>query len=315
MRPEPAWDVATIGELLGVFTPLSNGPLDDARRFDRGTGGAEVNVAIGLARRGHRVRWCGHVGADAFGRDGLRTLQRAGVDVELARSDGDAPTGIYVKELVTPERARACYYRTGSAASAMRFGDLDLDAVLSCRILHLTGITPLLSASCEDLTHRLSAEADDRGVPISFDANIRWALAGHRDPAPILMPLVNRATIVFLAAAEAELLFGTADPSTLPDKLSRHHAATFVVHDRLSAFAVEPDGTVVQRPTRAARVVDPVGAGDAFVAGYLSGWLRALSTSEALRLAHRSAASVVRTRGDHVPLDDGHRARGPTRPR
>jgi 2-dehydro-3-deoxygluconokinase len=302
MRPDPEWDVTTVGELLGVFTPLDPGPIEDVTYFQKGVGGAEVNVAIGLARLGHRVQWAGRVGADSIGRDGLRTLRAEGVGIRHAERDSRAPTGIYVKELVGPHQVHVAYYRAGSAATTMAYDDLDAGALLECRVLHMTGITPLLSASCHDLTVRLIDEARARGVTVSFDANIRCSLLGDREPVPLLMPLVERSHLVFLAASESELLFGTADADALPARLPSGRLSTYVVHHEAAAFAVDPHGAVSQRSTRPVPVVDPVGAGDAFVCGYLCGWLRSFSPAKALLLAHTCASRVVGGRGDNRGL-------------
>jgi 2-dehydro-3-deoxygluconokinase len=299
---EPHWDVTTVGELLGVFTPVSRGPLEDVTCFERGIGGAEVNVAIGLARLRSRVQWCGRVGADSIGRDRLRTLRAEGVDIRQTRTDPGAPTGIYIKELLGPEGVQVSYYRERSAASRMTMDDLDTKRALDCRILHLTGITPLLSASCYDLTVRLADEARERGVAVSFDANVRRGLLRGREPTSLLLPLVDRADLVFLSADEADLLVGTTDPAAFPARQPTSRRPTVVVHDRTHAFAIQSNGMVTERATEPVSVVDPVGAGDAFVTGYLSGWLRSLSPSGALTLAHTCASRVVGTRGDNRGL-------------
>jgi 2-dehydro-3-deoxygluconokinase len=299
---EPNWDLTTVGELLGVFTPVSRGPLEDVTSFERGIGGAEVNVAIGLARLGSHVQWCGRVGADSIGRDGLRTLRAEGVDIRQTTTDPGAPTGIYVKEFLGPEGVKVSYYRANSAATRMTVDDFDTNRALDCRILHLTGITPLLSASCYDLTMCLADEAQKRGVAVSFDANVRHGLLGDREPRSLLLPLVDRADLVFLSANEAALLFGTAEPSGLRARQPTNRRPTVVVHDGTHAFALEPNGTMTECATQPVAVVDPVGAGDAFVSGYLSGWLRSLSPGLTLTLAHTCASRVVGTRGDNRGL-------------
>lgn len=298
------FDVSTIGELLGVLTPTTHGPLEDVATLEKSVGGAEVNVAIGLARLGCTVTWVGHVGADPFGREGLRTLQREGVDTSHARIDDAAPTGLYVKELADPEEAGAFYYRAGSAASRMTFADIDVDHMLSCRILHLTGVTPMISASCEDLVRRIAALARERAIPISFDANIRPRLLRDRSPIVLLAPLIEAARLIFASTAEARILFGTDDPDALAQRLADGRQATIVVHDATVATVVPPEGAIVCREAKQLPVVDPVGAGDAFVAGYLCGWLRGLPDDHALDLAHTCAAEVVGVRGDHAGRPD-----------
>lgn len=305
MAPEPRFDVATIGELLGVFTPMKIGPVENVAHFEKGVGGAEVNVAIGLARLGRNVAWVGHVGADPLGREGMRALQCEGVDTSRARIDDKAPTGLYIKELSGSDDATSYYYRAGSAASRMTFADLDIDHLLSCRILHLTGITPMISPACQDLAHRLAAHAAERGVLISFDANIRPGLLGDRSPSALLGPLIDAAHLIFTSDTEARMLFGAADPEMLARRLPHDREVTVIVHEASAAAVVRPDGTVVRRQAVRRPVIDPAGAGDAFVSGYLSAWLCGLPDDRALRAAHECAAAVVGVRGDHIGREAG----------
>lgn len=311
MTIEPRFDVTTIGELLGVLTPMTVGPIEDVRHFEKSVGGAEVNVAIGLARLGGNVAWVGDVGDDPFGREGLRALQRDGVDTSRARVDENAPTGLYIKELSGSDEATAIYYRAGSAASRMSFANVDVEHLLSCRILHLTGITPMISASCEDLVHRLVAHAAERGVPISFDANIRPGLLGSRSPSALLGPLIDAAHLIFTTSIEARTLFGAPDPATLVRRLPHGRRATVIIHDSDAASVVGPDGSVVRQQTERRPVIDPTGAGDAFVSGYLCAWVRGLPEDQALQLAHKCAAQVVGVRGDHIGSRSDSHSIGP----
>lgn len=294
-------DVVTVGELLGVLTPISSGPLHDVRLLEKGVGGAELNVAVGLARLGHRVGWCGRLGEDPFGHEGICRLRSEGIDVTRVVIDHVAPTGLYVKELGALGRLKVYYYRSGSAASRSRFADLDLDYLVSGRLLHLTGITPLLSDTCRDMAHRLGRVAIDHAVPLSFDGNVRFGLLAGRDPSALLGPLVELADLLFLSVAEAQLLLGSADPEQIRHDMRELRARTVVIHDASGAYAIEPGG-VTHVSARSVRPVDPVGAGDALVAGYLSGWLRHWRRADCLRLGEVCAAFVVCVRGDHAGL-------------
>jgi 2-dehydro-3-deoxygluconokinase len=287
-------EVATLGEGLIVLDPDSAGPLRSVAGFVRHFGGAEVNVAVALARLGHRSAWAGGLGDDEFGHAILAFLRGEGVDVEGARLDPDAPTGLYIKERRALDRLQVHYYRAGSAASRLRYADLDVDHLLRAPLLHLTGITPSLSDAGADLTERLSAEAAQRSVTLSFDANVRWRLLGDRDPRALLGGLLERADIVFCSDEEAELLLGSSDAAELAG-LEREQ--TVVVHSDHGAFAVEPSG-VTQAPGHDVRAVDTVGAGDAFVAGFLSGRLRGWDAAACLALGNACGACAVTVPGD-----------------
>jgi 2-dehydro-3-deoxygluconokinase len=297
--------VTTLGEVLVVMNPLSEGPLRHVARFEKHFGGAEFNVAVGLSRLGHQVGWAGGLGDDEFGREILAFARGEEIDVSQAILDPRAPTGLYFKERRALGRLRVYYYRAGSAASRMRFEDLDLDYLLSSTFLHLTGITTALSESCHDLIERLVLSANERNVSISFDANVRWRLFDGRDPRETLKPLVDRADLLFLSAEEAELLLGGSDGESIQRARQKMRAKTIVVHRADGAFAVEESG-IAERPGYEVQVVDTVGAGDAFVAGFLAGRLRSWETDACLEMANACGACAVTVSGDvkGLPTDD-----------
>jgi 2-dehydro-3-deoxygluconokinase len=301
--------VTTVGEAMIVMDPLGRGPLRHVDTFAKRIGGAELNVAVALARLGHRAGWAGRLGDEEFGRQILSFLRGEGVDVSGAELDPDAPTGVYFKERRALDQLRVYYYRSGSAASRARFEDLDVDRLLSTEVLHITGITAALSESCREMTERLVSAAAERGVFVSFDANVRYRLFEGRDPHEVLVPLAGGADLLFLSDDEAELMVGGGDPDDVRRAMEGMRAGTVVVHGARGAFAVERKGSgVYEREGYAVDVVDTVGAGDAFVAGYLSGWLRGWETGECLRLANACGACAVTVPGDVESMPDEEEA-------
>lgn len=291
-------EITTLGEAMVVMDPLSRGPLRQVGTFAKRVGGAELNVAVGLSRLGHRTGWAGHLGDDEFGKEILTFLRGEGVDVSRVGVDREAPTGLYFKERRALDQLRAYYYRTGSAASRMRFEDLDVDYLLSGEILHLTGITSALSESCRDLTERLVREANERDVLVSFDANIRFGLLKGREPQEVLGLLIDRADVLFLSDDEAELLMGGGAPQSVRRAKKGLKARAVVVHGAEGAFALDGGDGFAEKKAYTAQAVDTVGAGDAFAAGFLSGWLQGWSTGECLQLANACGACAVSVPGD-----------------
>lgn len=311
--------VTTLGEAMVVMDPLTRGPLRHVDTFAKRVGGAELNVAVALARLGHRSGWAGRLGDGEFGRQILSFLRGEGVDVSGVDLDPDAPTGVYFKERRALDQLRVYYYRAGSAASRARFEDLDVDYLLSAEVLHLTGITPALSESCRDLTERLVSAAVERGVFVSFDVNVRYRLFAGSDPREVLMPLAERADLLFLSDEEADLIAGGGDPDDVRRAMETMRAETVVVHGAEGAFAVDGAG-VHEAKSFSVDVVDTVGAGDAFVAGFLSGRLRGWEPEECLRLANACGACAVTVPGDveSMPAEGEalgliHDRRGPER--
>ncbi|MFK0103669.1 sugar kinase [Streptomyces sp. NPDC091217] len=192
-----------------TFLPTRPGRLADVPSFDRAIGGAESNVACGLAAAGHAVRWVSRVGADGFGDHLVATVASYGVDVSYVGRDAVRPTGVYFR--TAGDRAtdahEVAYYRAGSAASAMSVTDVDLDAVRAGRVLHLSGITAALSEGCLGLLRELTEPAERRPL-VSFDVNYRPSLWAGSDGAEVLLELARRADIVFVGEDEAELAWG-----------------------------------------------------------------------------------------------------------
>ncbi len=286
-----------VGEGMVVLAPDTSAPLQDVELFRRSVGGAECNVAGGLAALGIRSTWMSRLGADPFGARVRRVLEARGVDTGAVELDPARPTGLYVKDTAA---GRMHYYRTGSAASALGPEYLDRPEVVrrlaGADLVHTTGITPALSGTCAALLERLAAE---RGCPLSVDLNWRPALWRDRDTAP-LRHLLRAADVVFLGADEAEAFAGTSDPDKLRKELLQP-SATLVLKDGAAAVrAYAPAETAVEVPALTVDVVEPVGAGDAFAAGYLAGMLYGLPAEQRLRLGHLCAATVLAVPEDHA---------------
>jgi 2-dehydro-3-deoxygluconokinase len=275
--------------LLTATAPV---PLDRAPLLSMGAAGAESNVACALAALGHRAAWLSSVGDDPFGRVVVRSLRERGVDVSGVRTDPDRPTGLLVKDPSSSGSA-VHYYRAGSAASALGPELAGHPHVRAAGTVHLSGITPALSPGCDALAERLLA---DPGLTVSFDVNHRPRLWGPGEAARRLLELTRLADIVFVGRDEAEELWGTRTArdvrSLLPD------VGRLVVKDaEHGATEFRGDGEEYV-PAPAVEVVEPVGAGDAFAAGYLAGHLRGLDARGRLRLGHLCAGRVLRVVGD-----------------
>ncbi|AEH48186.1 sugar kinase [Parageobacillus thermoglucosidasius] len=293
-------DVVTIGESMAVFTPASGGLMRQAVTFTRRIGGAESNVAVGLARLGHRVGWISKVGDDEFGKAILSFLQGEGVDVSRTKIDPEAPTGLYFKEKRRPNDTRVYYYRSGSAASRLTPADLDEKYLAAAKYLHITGITPALSESCRETIFAAIAIARRCGVKIVFDPNLRLKLWSQADEAKeVLLRIAAQADIVLPGAAEAAFLFGDRPVEKWGKQLLDSGSSLVVIKLGASGahyFTATHNEYVPGFPVK--HVVDPVGAGDGFAAGLLSGLLDGLSLAEAIRRANAVGALVTMVEGD-----------------
>ncbi|WP_273123122.1 sugar kinase [Bacillus weihaiensis] len=292
-------DVVTIGESMVVFTPTSDGFMRNASQFTKKIGGAESNVAVGLARLGHQSAWMSKLGDDEFGKAILAFLKGENVDVSQVTFDDKAPTGIYFKEPRRQNSTRVYYYRKGSAASKLAPSDLNGDYLMNTKYLHITGITPALSESCRETIFEAIRIAKQNGTTIVFDPNLRTKLWDEETARETLLKMAKEADIVLPGVAEGEFLFGESDPHKLGQLFLDHGASVVVMKvgaEGAYYFTEKESALIPGFPVK--NVVDPVGAGDGFAAGFLSGLLDELELGEAVERANAVGALVTMVNGD-----------------
>lgn len=293
-------DVVALGESMVTFLPTRPGRLADVPSFERAIGGAESNVACGLAAAGHAVRWVSRVGADGFGDHLVEVIGGYGVDVSAVHRDPARPTGVYFR--TAGDRAtdahEVAYYRAGSAASAMSVENMDPGAVRSGRVLHLSGITAALSDTCLELMRELVARRGD-GPLVSFDVNHRAGLWRDADGPDVLLELARSCDVVFVGADEAEAAWGvTGGPEAIRALLPEPGALVVKEGGRGATVFASAATPATFVPALDVDIVAAVGAGDAFAAGFLSATLRALPVRDRLRHGHLWAAAALTTPGD-----------------
>lgn len=309
--------VVTLGETMGLLAVPDNGLF--RAPVPIGMGGAESNVAIGLARLGVPATWMSRLGDDALGTYVLREIRAEGVTV-LAARDPVFPTGLMLKELRGGAPTRVRYYRSGSAASQLTPDDVHDAVVADAEVLHLTGITPALGPGPLAAVRHAIAVARSCGTLVSLDVNHRRTLWSDEQARTTLLSLLPRVDLLFAGPDEASMLLTEPQPDgptpPLPDisdvspigwdfgaaagaRLADLGPSTVVVKlGALGSLAVRADGTVVKAPATAREVVDPVGAGDAFVAGYLATLVGGGPADRCLDVGNRAGGIVVSVRGD-----------------
>ncbi|MEV7869979.1 sugar kinase [Streptomyces sp. NPDC088124] len=293
-------EVLCLGEAMVLVAPRHGEPLAMARDVTLSVAGAESNVAQYLADLGHRVAWASRVGSDPLGDRVLLAVARPGVDVRHVERDPSAPTAVYFKDPSRENGTRVHYYRQGSAASLLTPAYLDTLPIAPARLVHLSGITAALSAGCARTATALFDRAREAGVLRSFDVNYRPALWSTEDASVPLLALARQADVVFVGLDEAAEVWGTTTAEDVRDLIGPS-ASVVVKNADVGAVLFESGtdpGTFV--PAEPVDVVEPVGAGDAFAAGYLSAWLRNDTPAERLRLGHRVAAFALSSVEDHA---------------
>jgi len=291
--------VLTFGETMGMFLAAEIGGLADVDRAKLGTGGADSNVAIGLSRLGVPAVWVGRVGADGLGRRVVRDILGQGVDARPI-IDADHPTGLMIKEKRTPHTTKVWFYRAGSAGSRLQPADVDQELIETAALVHVTGITASLSDSGRETVLRVLDVARAHGVPISFDVNHRGGLWPTGDPAPVYREIAASADLIFAGDDEAALLLGRPadDVGALVERMRALGPSTAVVKRGALGSIASDGGDLIERAAVKVPVVDTVGAGDAFVAGFLASRLRGEGLAECLAVASAAGAFACLGSGD-----------------
>jgi 2-dehydro-3-deoxygluconokinase len=288
----------TLGETMALITPAHAEPLRAAREVRLLVGGAESNVAMHAAQLGIATAWVSAVGDDALGARVRDEVASRDVDTRWVTVDPDAPTGVYFKD---PGHG-VLYYRRGSAAARMSptsVADVPLE---DAEVVHVSGITPALSVACAALIDAVVDRVAAGPGILAFDVNHRAALWAPGAAASALLPLARRADLVFVGLDEAECLWHTATADDVRALLPE--PTTLVVKDgdvgatEYRRAAGADHRTFV--PAIPTDVVEAVGAGDAFAAGYLAALLQGAEATARLQGGHQRAHLVLQSTSDFV---------------
>jgi 2-dehydro-3-deoxygluconokinase len=301
--------VITLGESMILLYPRNvDASLSETEELVVEVAGADSNFAIAMARLGFQAGWISRVGADPLGERVIKTVSREGVDTSQVVVDPDHPTGLYIKYHEAPSPlagegrsggSRVLYYRRSSAASHLSPDDLNGDYFANIQVLQLSGMTCALSPTCEETVRRAIELARDRRARVCFDLNLRlqlWSLAAARKVIGKLLPAVS---ILFGSEEEYTLFF---DKPSVVDALIEAHGLgpqTVVAHRGERGAVALVRGRMVSHPGyRPPKIVDVVGAGDGFNAGFVAAVLRDMGPQEALAIANQVGAAAVTTPGD-----------------
>ncbi len=271
-----AIDVVGVGEALLRLTPAGGEILETAGAYAVHVGGAEANVCANLAALGLRTAWISRLPANPLGRRIAATFGGLGVDV---RAVGWAPEGrvglMFVQPAAAPRSGEVLYYRLDSAFAGIDPDDVAWDILDGASVVHLTGITPALGPGPRRLVARAIAEARRRDVRVSFDVNYRVTLWSPSVACETLEPLMRGLDLVFLNDRDALSIFGAAgDADTVAASLRRRFDCAVLVLTLGADGAVAHDGTARRQAAYEGHIVDRIGRGDAFAAGFLYGYLR-----------------------------------------
>ena len=297
-------DLFTFGESLSVFISSDTDSVMSANKFERVTAGAEVNVAVALARLGLKAQNFSRFGNDQLGSVMLADIEAEGVDVSLAKRV-DSFTGAMVRNPGKTAPVEISYLRKGSAASTIEPSDILDSYISSTRWLHATGITCAISESGAKTVKYALEKAAQLKVKSSFDLNIRRKLWSEDAARKVLEPLARDVELLIGGEDEYQVVFGKVDPKQILAEVNKRGCkiAVMTKGDQKMRFSIDGNYEEITPPKVVA--VDPVGSGDAFTGGVIAGLLSGMSTKQALEQGSICGALVASMFGDWTGIPTG----------
>jgi 2-dehydro-3-deoxygluconokinase len=290
--------LVTFGEAMIRLTPPAFRRLEQATSLDVHVGGAELNVAVGAARLGLESRWVSRLPENPLGRMMANRAREHGVDVSRVEWAGDRRAGLYFVELgAAPRPSSVLYDRAGSAMSGVAPGAFDWSCIFEgARWFHVSGITPALSESSAEVTAEALAAAKAAGLTVSYDLNYRSKLWSPERARAVQEPLMRFVDVLITTEEDTRIVFGV-DSGPCAGAQASADAASFEpvarsLQDRFGFSAVAitlrenpgvwlntwsalvvAGGERYDAPSYRVEIVDRIGAGDAFSAGFIFGRL------------------------------------------
>lgn len=267
-------DVVSLGELLIDFVPTVSGvTLVDAPAFKKAPGGAPANVAAGLAKLGVSTAFLGKVGDDAFGHFLEEILAQTGVNTQGLVFSEQARTALAFVSLRSDGEREFMFYRHPSADMLYAPDDVNFDLIKSARIFHFGSIS-LISEPSRSATLAALAAAEENGVLISYDPNLRLALWPNADAAKAgMLSVWKNASLIKISQDELEFLTGLTDTDAAVEQLWHDNLQLMVVTLGMTGcryYTSKFQGAVAGFSVHS---IDTTGAGDGFVAGLIKGIL------------------------------------------
>jgi 2-dehydro-3-deoxygluconokinase len=297
-----SYDFSTIGETMIRINPVNNQRIEQASYFNVSIGGSESNTGILLSRLGLKTCWCSKLPINQLGKKIASEIKRNGVDLNFLVWSKTGRVGVYFVEAGVGIRpTNIIYDRKNSCINDLSIEDINIESFLDTKLFHLTGITPALSKNCYDLSVNLIKEAKKRKVQISFDINYRstlWTEVEAKRSLHILLPYVD---ILFCRNEDVQIFYEykSEEPHKVATKLQKEFMIPVVVitnGEHGSTAKINSEYYTI--PGIETDVIENIGAGDAFSAGFLYNYLQNKNGKECLEFANKMAALKLTIPGD-----------------
>jgi 2-dehydro-3-deoxygluconokinase len=305
------YDVVTFGEAMVRLSPPNSQRLEQTQSLDVHVGGAELNVAVGVTRLGMKSAWVSKLPKNGLGYMIRGRAQAFGVDCSHIVWSDKGRAGLYFVEFgASPRASSVLYDRANSAISMIQPGEVDWPKVFSgSKHFHMSGITPALSASATQVTAEALKAAKKAGCTVSYDLNYRKKLWTPADARKIQEPIMTDVDILITTEEDTNVVFGIKEKNyeAAAEKLAQTFkfkvvAITFredlsVLRNNWTAIAYQ-DGKIYKDKKYEVEIVDRVGAGDSFTAGFLYGWIKEKDVEKGVRYGNAFAALKHTVPGD-----------------
>jgi 2-dehydro-3-deoxygluconokinase len=297
------YDVVTFGEAMVRLSPPHFQRLEQTRSLDLNVGGAELNVAVGVTRLGMKSAWVSKLPKNGLGFLIRDRAQDFGVDCSHIVWSDQGRAGLYFLELgASPRASSVLYDRSGSAISMIKRGEVDWTKILTgSKHLHVSGITPALSPSAAEVTVEALKAAKKAGCTVSYDLNYRKKLWTPADAKKTQEPMMADVDILITTEEDTNVVFGIKerDYEAAAQKLAQTFELKIVAitlredlsvwRNNWTAIAYQ-DGKIFKDRKYEVEIVDRVGAGDSFTAGFLYGWLKEKDVQRGVQYGNAFAA-------------------------
>jgi 2-dehydro-3-deoxygluconokinase len=296
-------DVITIGDAMIAMCPREKGPIIFSDTFKRKVGGAELNVAIGCARLGLKVGFISRLGNDDFGKYIIKTTRGEDIDISEVKLVDGYQTSVYFREVLSDGSSRSFYYRENSPTSTMKCEDLNEEYFRSAKILHITGVFPSITKNNQEIILEAIKLAKKNNLTISFDPNIRLKMWTKEEAKSYIEKILPDVDIILIGDEEINILLGDV---SIEDAIKIFHGYGIgkVIVKKGSKGAIGSDSRDIYEvdAIKPKALVDTVGAGDGFAAGFLTALCNGENLKECVKFGNAVGSLVVGVEGDNEGL-------------
>lgn len=296
-------DVITIGDAMIAMCPREKGPIIFCDSFKRKVGGAELNVAIGCARLGLKSGWISRLGNDDFGKYIMKTARGEGINTSEVKLVDGYQTSVYFREVLSDGSSRSFYYREKSPTSTMKREDLNEEYFKEAKVLHITGVFPSITKNNQEIILEAVKLAKKNNLTISFDPNIRLKMWTKEEAKAYIEKILPNVDILLIGDEEIEILLGE---TSIEDAIKTFHnyGIEKVIVKKGAKGAVGSDGKNVYEvdAIKPKALVDTVGAGDGFAAGFLTALCKGETLKDCVEFGNAVGSLVVGVEGDNEGL-------------